>query len=163
MSNDVAQYDERAAELAVAGNTAALSVEGLTTPGSFLSTLPVSTPAEKISVLNALSNPEALTDNEGVVIELAGVIAQNVKFSSAQHDGAKVDGVGLYLLGKDGRTFITVSAGMYGEVEKLLGVFGSDSAKWPDGLAIVPRMKNIGGGKRTWTVEWQILDKPAKK
>lgn len=137
-----------------------VTVSDLQRGSAVFSTSTANTPEEKVRLLNVLGNPEPISDNEGTVIELADIVAKDTAYNSADGTGKQL-GLGVYIVDKSGKSYISVSSGIGQSVANLLASFGTDSSQWPAGLCVTPQRKNLGGGKSTWNLAVSIA--PAKK
>jgi hypothetical protein len=116
-------------EMTVANNTNNMMVQDAS---SFYSSMPTTTPADKLALYNAINSPEErLGDHINETITVVHVVAQMVEMTNERVDkatGEKVEvresAPRIILIDDKGKTFACVSMGIYGALKNLFSIYG---------------------------------------
>lgn len=122
--NDVAPVNR--AQQAVTNLSAGVS--------SIYSTITGDTQAEKLQILDAVTNAEPVGDHLGEVIKLRHVIAQATQVEDSNTKEMR-DAVRTILIDDDGKAYAAVSDGMLMALQNIFAILGNPSG-WAEPLPI---------------------------
>lgn len=122
----------------------------LTRPGSFVSSIDVTSPEGGLQAFAAMGDPVSLSDVEdGTVINLMNYIVRDATFADVNTGETRL-GVAVYLVDESGQSYITVSSGIFTRLSELVNLVPSHP--WGEKpLPIRVKMKDIGKGRRVRT------------
>jgi len=108
-------------------------------------TFPAATFADKVKILDAMTNSVPIVDNLDKPIKLVHVIAKKVTLPN-ERTGELEDSVRITLVAEDGKSFHATSSALYNSLDDLFGVMGNPST-WNAPLPIkVVKVKANGPG-----------------
>lgn len=89
------------------------------------STFKLDSQADKIALYSAVTDAEPISDNLGVVINVANVVAQVVQVQ--QESGQMAEAIRTVLVDGDGKSYAGLSDGLFRAIENIFGILGMPS------------------------------------